>query len=200
MRRRWLTQGVAAGICGCAVAVLPLLPASPAAARTAGLAPASAAPRIVGTFHVSAPLMPRTAWIRGRALKFTIDVSQTSRFRVAVSMYLDLWAWTNPGFQQTRGIKVSWRDPVTGRWDKPYSIIRNGTWYLGPTDTSLVLTRDHVVRIPVRIWFGAGARAGTYNLTPGVAWYEVFNARGQSIPAVLTNTPPNGYTYRVRVR
>ena len=227
MARLTTIRAAATAFAACALAAVPLGLAAPATAQTVALArPGTAAvpaapgrgqrcgtmgwavvaasgakpPPVVGNFRVSAPGIPRTAWIRGRALKFTIDVSQTSRYHVAVSMALSMWAWTNPGFQQTRGITVSWRNPVTGRWVRPYSIDRNGTWYLGPEDTSLVLARDRVASIPVKIWFGARARPGTYNLNPQVAWWEVFNAAGNSIPAILGESPPNGYTYLIRVR
>ena len=181
----------------CALATVP--------AQAATTAPASAtapmkAPPTVGNFYVSAPHTPRTAKIGARPLSFTIHLRQDSRYHVAISVYLGWWAWTTPGLQQTRGVTVRWLNPENGQWEKPCSVDHSGDFYLGPTDLGLVLAKNQVVQIPVRMWFGPHAKQGTYHLTPGVAWWEVFNSSGQSFPAVLGEVPADGNTYLVHVR
>ena len=158
------------------------------------------APPTVGNFYVSAPHTPRTAKIGARPLSFTIHLRQDSRYHVAISVYLGWWAWTTPGLQQTRGVTVRWLNPENGQWEKPCSVDHSGDFYLGPTDLGLVLAKNQVVQIPVRMWFGPHAKQGTYHLTPGVAWWEVFNSSGQSFPAVLGEVPADGNTYLVHVR
>jgi hypothetical protein len=184
MRRRWARLAAVSGMTVCVLM-----------AGTAVTAWGSAPPT-VGNFRISVPRMPYSARLGGRALAFTIDVSQTSRYHVVFSVFFSMWARTNPGFQQTRGVTVRWLNPETGHWQKPYSVDRVGTYRLGPEDLGLPITRDQLFRIPVRIWFGSAARAGTYHILPWVDEYAVLNAAGRSIPAFISGTE-NRYTVHV---
>ena len=168
-------------------------------AASAHASTASTSPRVVGKMYTWVRRMPGTAYRRGRALRFTFATRQTSRDVVWVQFCIGMFTPGNTAssHSENRGVTLRWYDPVAKRWRKPISVDPTGGWTLGP-QAGFTIKHDHVLRIPVRIWFSKRAWIGVHQLEAIVDDYAVYTPAGKNINAILSS--PNNPQYRFDVK
>ena len=82
----------------------------------AGTASAASVPSPVGTLQVGATGIP-TIVHRGTTINFVVWYRNNSKYDDAVLMDgLSVWHGNDPGWRATKGVSVSLRAPLTGRW------------------------------------------------------------------------------------
>ena len=166
---------------------------------TAHSGTASSRSRVVGKLSIWVQHMPASVTRRGRALKFTFDTRQTSRYVVELQFYLDMFAVGNnaAAHSETRGVALRWYDPATKRWMKPQHTDPADGWSLGPK-SFIEIKHDQVLRIRVKMWFGKRAWAGLHQISAEVSEYAIFTASGKSVNASLNEANPPQYQFEVK--
>ena len=190
MRKTRIAIGLAA-----AAALLAALPGS------ASASPSAAGPPSVGTFKTSTNDVPSTVK-RGSTVELVTWYQEKSPDKLVPQGYgLDLWNTSSSIKSDSRGVTVSWQDPLTGRWVKTPATYNGESYSFGIEKDSkfLVNPSGYIAHINVRISFASDAYAGTWHIMPTpVDGYGLMNSKGTFLDAILRFGTWPVYAFRVR--
>ena len=173
---RWSSTRAVAAAAAAAVAVL---------AGGQGAQASTAAPSDGGAITASFGGIPSHLAVGG-SFTVTVTVRSNSPDRIITEgVYIGLWNTAQGGFEQTKGITVTFKDPTTGAWEPASSIESNGTWsydYANPPTVAPHSTFTWEAHVSMN----SAAKQGTEHIiTNGIGDWSLETATGQPTDATL---------------
>ncbi|WP_157436256.1 hypothetical protein [Actinospica robiniae] len=133
----------------------------------------------------------------GGSFTVTVTVKSSSPDRiVAEDAFIGMWNKAQGGFEQTKGITVTFKNPTTGAWEPPSSIDSNGSWnydYANPP----TIAPHGTFTWEAHVTIGAPAKQGTEHvITNGIGSWTLETATGEPTPGLLDyNMPQTTFGY-----